>query len=77
MVAGLFRELPEGFEGGLIAENYIRITETHRATAPLDLQALLGKQALTRTGSLKSTRYNLRIKAESRLGSLVSGILKP
>jgi len=77
VVARLFREGPKGFEGGLSAENYIRITETSRATATRDLQDLVDKQALTRTGSLKSTRYHLRIKMEHSPDGSVSGILNP
>jgi Fic family protein len=77
VVARLFREGPKGFEGGLSAENYIRITETSRATATRDLQDLVDKQALTRTGSLKSTRYHLRIKTEHGPDGPVSGIINP
>ncbi|MGA3172272.1 MAG: Fic family protein [Chthoniobacteraceae bacterium] len=62
VVARMFREGPNGFTGGLSAENYIRITGTSRATATRDLQDLVDKQALTRTGSLKSTRYHLPIE---------------
>jgi Fic family protein len=62
VVARMFREGPNGFKGGLSAENYIRITGTSRATATRDLQDLVDKQALTRTGSLKSTRYHLGIE---------------
>ena len=61
VIARLFREGPAGFKGGLSAENYIRITGTSRATATRDLQDLVDKQALTRTGNLKSTRYHLHI----------------
>jgi Fic family protein len=59
VIARLFREGPAGFQGGLSAENYLRITSTSRATATRDLQDLVDKQALTRTGALKSTRYAL------------------
>ncbi len=62
VIARMFREGPTGFKGGLSAENYIRITGTSRATATRDLQDLVDKQALTRTGSLKSTRYHLGIE---------------
>jgi len=62
VVARMFREGPNGFKGGLSAENYIRITGTSRATATRDLQDLVDKQSLTRTGSLKSTRYHLPIE---------------
>jgi len=64
VVARMFREGPKGFEGGLSAENYIRITETSRATATRDLQDLVDKNALERTGTLKGTRYHLRIKPD-------------
>lgn len=55
----MMREGPDGFKGGLSAENYLRITGTSRATATRDLQDLVEKQALVRVGSLKSTRYHL------------------
>jgi Fic family protein len=58
----VFREGPEGFKGGLSAEKYIRITGTSRATATRDLQELVEKKALTKTGALKSTRYHLNIQ---------------
>jgi Fic family protein len=58
----MFREGPAGFQGGLSAENYIRITGTSRATATRDLQDLVAKNALEQTGVLKGTRYHLLIK---------------
>jgi Fic family protein len=60
-LARVFREGPSGFAGGLSAENYIRITGTSRATATRDLQDLVDKDALLRTGLLKSTRYHLQL----------------
>jgi Fic family protein len=60
VVARLFREGPDGFKGGLSAENYIRITGTSRATATRDLQDLVDKGALVSRGELKSTRYYLK-----------------
>lgn len=57
----MFREGPEGFKDGLSAENYIRITGTSRATTTRDLQDLVKKNAFTKTGELKSTRYHLNI----------------
>ena len=57
----MFREGPEGFKGGLSAENYISITNISRATATRDLQELVQLQALSRTGELKSTRYHLSL----------------
>jgi Fic family protein len=57
----IFREGPNGFSGGLSAENYLRITGTSRATATRDLQDLVDKTALLRSGQLKSTRYRLNL----------------
>jgi len=63
VIARLFEEGLEGFEGGLSAENYIRIADTSRATATRDLQDLVEKGVLLRRGELKSTRYVLNIPA--------------
>jgi Fic family protein len=57
----MFREGPEGFAGGLSAANYITITGTSRATATRDLAQLVECGALTMRGSLKSTRYDLKL----------------
>ncbi len=59
VLARLFREEPEGFKGGLSAENYLRLTGTSRATATRDLQELVTIRALRKTGALKGTRYHL------------------
>jgi len=53
----VFREGPEGFKGGLSADNYISITKTSRATATRDLQDLVSKSVFLQKGELKSTRY--------------------
>ena len=58
----MFQAGPEGFVEGLSAENYIRITKTTRATATRDLNDLVAKGAIKKTGRLKSTRYTLNIK---------------
>jgi Fic family protein len=50
-----------GFRGGLSAENYIRITGASRATATRDLVNLVQKIALTKSGSGKGTRYQLKL----------------
>lgn len=60
VVERMFREGPEGFRGGLSAENYIAITGTSRATATRDLQDLVEMGALTRTGERRHTRYWLQ-----------------
>ena len=57
----MFQEGPKGFTGGLSAEKYIRLTGASRATATRDLQDLVDKAALTRTGQLKGTRYHLHL----------------
>jgi Fic family protein len=57
----MFREGIDGFKGGLSAENYISITGASRATATRDLQDLVAKGALTRTGERRHTRYHLKL----------------
>lgn len=61
VVARMFREGPDGFRGGLSAENYVSITQTSRATATRDLHDLVVKGALTRTGERRHTRYALNL----------------
>jgi Fic family protein len=56
----MFEEGPEGFKGGLSAENYISITKTTRATATRDLTDLVEKGALVKMGELRYTRYRLK-----------------
>ena len=53
----LFRAEPDGFEGGLSADNYRRITGTPASTATRDLSDLVAKGALRRTGARRYTRY--------------------
>lgn len=50
VIERMFREGPDGFEGGLSAENCIAITGTSRATATRDLRELVELGALMRTG---------------------------
>lgn len=57
----MFAEGPEGFTGGLSAENYIAITKTTRATATRDLTNLVEKGALLKSGTLRHTRYRLNL----------------
>src|SRR5690606_38141739 len=61
LLAWIFREGPDGFTGGLSVKNYLSITGAARATATRDLQDLVEKNIMTRTGELKSTRYYLNI----------------
>lgn len=58
----MFHEGPSGFQGGLSAEKYLSITKTTRTTATRDLNDLVEKGALTKTGSLKHTRYFLNLQ---------------
>lgn len=62
----MFAEGPSGFKGGLSAENYITIAKTTRATATRDLADLVQKNALTRTGELRHTRYKLNFNISKK-----------
>lgn len=57
----MFAEGPDGFKGGLSANNYRTITDTTTATATRDLADLVRLGALRREGERKSTRYYLKI----------------
>jgi Fic family protein len=57
----MFESGPNGFTGGLSAENYIAMTKASRATATRDLADLVAIGALVRTGELRHTRYWLNI----------------
>jgi len=61
VIARVFHEGIDGFKGGLSAENYISISNASRATATRDLQDLVEKGALTKTGELRHTRYFLKL----------------
>ena len=65
-IARMFREGPDGFKGGLSAENYIAITGTSRATTTRDLQDLVEMGALSRTGERRHTRYWLALSQPER-----------
>ena len=62
VIARILRKGIDGFKGGLSAENYIAITQTSRATATRDLQELVAKRAMIRTGERRHTRYVLNIR---------------
>lgn len=57
----MFDEGVGGFKGGLSAKNYMTITGAPSTTTTRDLNDLVNKGILTKTGSLKSTRYWLKI----------------
>jgi Fic family protein len=61
VIERLFRQGINGFKGGLSAENYMSITKASRATTTRDLQDLVAKGALDRTGELRHTRYHLKL----------------
>jgi Fic family protein len=61
-LARMFKEGPEGFAGGLSADNYLSITRTSRATATRDLNELVEMDALSKTGERRHTRYHLNIE---------------
>ena len=60
-VLRIFKEGPKGFFGGFSAKNYMSIVKTTSATATRDLKDLVGKGIFTKTGKLKSTRYELKL----------------
>lgn len=66
VIARMFREGIGGFKGGLSADNYISISQTSRATATRDLQDLVEKGALARTGELRHTRYFLNLSGAAQ-----------
>src|SRR5215467_2886471 len=68
VITRVFKEGIDGFKGGLSADNYISISKTSRATATRDLQDLVEKGALTKTGELRHTRYSLNLHGAGRNG---------
>jgi Fic family protein len=59
----IFREGHQGFTGGLSAINYKRIAKTSASTATRDLNDLIKKGILHKSGQLKGTRYFLNIES--------------
>lgn len=59
VILRLFEAEHTGFEGGLSAKNYIKITKTSESSATRDLKDLTDKKILIKTGELKSSRYKL------------------
>ncbi len=62
VIKRLFDAGHEGFLGGLSANNYQTIAKASASTATRDLQDLIKKQILLKTGVLKGTRYFLKIE---------------
>lgn len=63
VIARMFKEGTDGFEGGISAKRYMKIVDCSKATATRDLQFLLAKGAVKRIeGSVgPSTRYEIRL----------------
>jgi Fic family protein len=70
----MFREGPEGFEGGMRAKKYSTIAETAPATTTRDLAGLVEAGALIRSGELKHTRYALNIPASNIPGITIDEV---
>ncbi|TLF44462.1 Fic family protein [Maribacter aurantiacus] len=62
VIKRLFEAGPEGFTGGLSADNYTKIAKTSASTATRDLGDMLQKRMVIKTGQLKGTRYYLNLK---------------
>ena len=60
----MFQEGIDGFKGGLSAKNYSTITGSAVATTTRDLNDMIDKGVLIKTGKLKSTRYHLSIPSQ-------------
>jgi len=61
VIKRLFEAGYTGFIGGLSAKNYVKIAKTSESTATRDLNDLVEKGVLIKTGTFKSTRYSLNL----------------
>ena len=57
---------PEGFEGGMTAEKYGRLTGASKATATRDLRQLLDAGVFVETGQGRGTRYWINARGWAR-----------
>jgi Fic family protein len=57
----MFQEGPKGFEGGMTAKKYMRLTGASKATATRDLQGLERMRAFVVFGQGRSTSYELNM----------------
>lgn len=55
----MLQEGPKGFEGGMTAKKYMRITQTSKPTATRDLQKLLEMGVFELKGGGRSTSYDI------------------
>jgi len=60
LVKRIFKENLQEFTGGISVKNYISITKISPITANRDLNDLVAKNIMKRTGKLKTTRYWLQ-----------------
>jgi Fic family protein len=60
LIQRIFKENLKEFTGGISVQNYISVTKTSPMTANRDLNDLVSKGIMKRTGQLKSTRYWLQ-----------------
>ncbi|NJN48483.1 MAG: Fic family protein [Alkalinema sp. RL_2_19] len=63
VIERIFLAGPVGFIGGLSAKNYRSIAKTTASTATRDLQDLVDKGILQKTGERKGTRYSLLLSS--------------
>lgn len=61
VLARLHSAGPEGFLGGMTTEKYVKLTGVSRATAWRELDELLERQLLLRSGQGRGTRYALNV----------------
>ena len=61
----MLREGTQGFQGGLSASNYAKITSASPATTTRDLADLVAQDALVRTGELRHARYHLKLALQT------------
>jgi len=64
VVTRLLKEGSKGFAGGLSAKNYMSIAKSPVATTTRDLNDLVSKGIMRKTGQFKSTRYTLELPNE-------------
>jgi Fic family protein len=76
VIARMFKEGIDRFKGGLSADNYISISKTSRATATRDLQDLVEKGALTKTGELRHTRYYLNLPGTAPMENEITEVTR-
>lgn len=63
VVRRMMEKGPDGFEGGMSAKKYMRISGASKATATRDLQDLVAKEAMIPVGAGRGARYELSMRA--------------